>query len=375
MTVSRTTSGRWRARLKVGRRGVASRTFDRKSDAAAWLAAQKRALALGDFVDPRAGRETVGAALQRWRVARNGTVASKTYREEGYALRKIPATLLNRPVGAVRPSDLDSLFSDMVRAGLARSSVSRFRNTVSSFFGWAVRERIIARNPAIDSRVPRGMGTEHRAEVYPFALAELHAVHADISGKINDRDAADIVLVLGLTGLRWGELSALRVRDVQMVPYPALRVSRSRPDGHAVRTVTKGGSARTVPLVGDVVAIVGPLAEGRAPEEPLFPNRAGHMRLLSNWKRAVHWDRNGRGRRVHDLRHTAATLWLTSGVDAKTVQNWLGHSTAKLTLDTYGHWLGTDADAAAIARLEAAWGDAGETRVPNLRTVKGRASQ
>jgi len=302
-------------------------------------------------------------------------VAGKTYREEGYALKSLPAVFSNRPVGAVRVADLDGLFAAMVKRGLARSSVSRFRNTISSFFGWAVRERLIARNPASESRVPRGTGTEHRAEVYPFTLEELRALHADIVAKIEDRDAADLVLVLGLTGLRWGELSALRVRDVQMVPYAALRVSRSRPDGQAVRTVTKGGTDRTVPLVADVADVVAPLLEGRAPDAPLFPNRAGQMRLLSNWKRSTHWDKNSRGRRVHDLRHTAATLWLTSGVDAKTVQNWLGHSTAKLTLDTYAHWLGTDADAAAIARLDAILGDAGGTRTPNLRAARGRTSQ
>lgn len=369
MSVSKTSTGRWRARLKNGREHVASKTFDRKADAEAWLAAQKRSLALGDWVDPRAARESVGHALERWRAAREGTVAGKTFKEEGYALGALPASFRNRPIGAIRASDLEALYGSMLRT-LARSSVSRFRNTISSFFSWAVRDGLIARNPAIESRVPRGTGTERRAEVYPFTVSELRDLHSHLRATIPDTDAADIVLVLGLTGLRWGELSALRVRDVQMVPRPAFRVSRSHPDGQTVRTVTKGGSARTVPLPAEVVDIVAPRLVGRSPGAPLFPNEAGHMRLLSNWKRATHWKRNNRGRRVHDLRHTAATFWLTSGVDPKTVQAWLGHSTATLTLDTYAHWLGTDADAAAIARLNSVLGDAGGTRSPNLRAEK-----
>ena len=40
------------------------------------------------------------------------------------------------------------------------------------------------------------------------------------------------------------------------------------------------------------------------------------------------------------LRHTAASLWIAAGGDIKTVSAWLGHSTAKLTLDTYGHLWG-----------------------------------
>lgn len=374
MSVSKTDKGRWRARVKSGREHVASKTFDRKADAEAWLAAQKRSLALGDWVDPKAGRESVGSALERWRAAREGTVAGKTFREEGYALNALPVAFRNRPLGSVRTADLEALYGSMLRT-LARSSVSRFRNSISSFFSWCVREGLIASNPVIASRVPRGTGTEERAEVYPFTLEELRDLHSHLRATIPDTDAADIVLVLGLTGLRWGELSALRVRDVQMVPYPALRVSRSRPDGQQVRTVTKGGSARTVPLPAEVVEIVAPRLHGRSPGAPLFPNEAGHMRLLSNWKRATHWERNNRGRRVHDLRHTAATLWLTNGIDPKTVQAWLGHSTATLTLDTYSHWLGTDADAAAIARFDAVLGGQRGDAGPNLRTRTSRVEK
>jgi integrase len=57
------------------------------------------------------------------------------------------------------------------------------------------------------------------------------------------------------------------------------------------------------------------------------------------------------GRRPHDLRHTAASLWIAAGVGIKTVSTWLGHQTAKLTLDTYGHLLGAEAGQAALERV------------------------
>src|SRR5690606_18759757 len=136
------------------------------------------------------------------------------------------------------------------------------------------------------------------------------------------------------------------------VPIPPFSVSRGKPDGQAIRTVTKAGKPRVVPLVDAAWAVVAPRL-GRDLNAPLFPDEKGGWRLLSNWKRATHWDRFGRGRRVHDLRHTAATHWLASGIDLKTCQTWLGHSTAKLTADTYAHWMGSDADAAAVAKLNA----------------------
>ena len=108
-----------------------------------------------------------------------------------------------------------------------------------------------------------------KREIWPFTLAELRKAHAGVS-KLTTKANADILLVLGLTGIRWGELSALRVRDVQQLPYPAFRISRSKPDGQPVRTTTKGGGARTAPLAAEVWEIVEPLLNGRKPDAPLF---------------------------------------------------------------------------------------------------------
>ena len=83
----------------------------------------------------------------------------------------------------------------------------------------------------------------------------------------------------------------------------------------------------------------------------MFPAPEGGYLHAQNWRRAVHWTTTGLGRRPHDLRHTAASLWIAAGVDIKTVSAWLGHSTAKLTLETYGHLMGTDADRAALDRV------------------------
>jgi hypothetical protein len=53
--------------------------------------------------------------------------------------------------------------------------------------------------------------------------------------------------------------------------------------------------------------------------------------------------------RVHDLRHTAASLWLAAGADPKVVQRVLGHATAAMTMDLYGHLV--DASLWQAARL------------------------
>lgn len=177
--------------------------------------------------------------MDRWRVQREGTVASKTYNTEGYALKHLES-LRKRPLATVSAADLNALCASMLKK-LSRDTVVRFRQIVSAFYSWAVSEKLVAKNPVLESKVPAGTAQRARKEIFPFTYAELVAVHAVLVANTSKR-LADIMLVLGLTGIRWGELAALRVRDVQELPYPALRVVRSKPDGQPVRNVTKGAS-------------------------------------------------------------------------------------------------------------------------------------
>lgn len=362
MTISKTSNGRFRARVKSGRQVVASKTFDLKRDAEAWEAAQKRALSLGEFVDPKAGKESLGSAVERWMKGRAGTVAGSTLKADKALLLNVPKTLSHRPVSAVHSQDVEALLGALIQRGMARSSVVRFRAVLSSFYGWAVRTKLVAKNPVAGTRVPKGTGVKPKREVYPFVIDELREVAASLKG-----NQADVCLFLGLTGLRWGELVALRVRDIAEVPYAAVRVARSAPDGQEVRATTKGDGGRTVPLTAELVPIVKAWAAGKRPNQLLFTSAEGSRLNGSNWRRSTGWSKLNRGRRVHDLRHTAATFWLSSGIDPKTVQAWLGHASMTLTVDLYSHWMGSAADHAAILRIDSLLGDAGGTAPKKLR--------
>ncbi|MGD8194841.1 tyrosine-type recombinase/integrase [Herbiconiux sp. P18] len=367
--IVKTPGGRWRVKVKSGRNDVASRTFDRKADAEAWEANQKRAMRLGEWINPALGKESLGSVADRWMSSRRNSVASKTLNVEGHSLRAhLPPRLRNKPINTVRPADFDTLYSDLLGT-LARSTVMRFRNTLSSLFGWAVREGLIPANVVLESKVPRGRGQDAKEEIHPFTLEGLQAAYEAMSA--DHPDQADVMAVLGGTGLRWGELVALRVRDVQVVPYPSFRVSRSAPDGQPIRTITKGGHARTVPLRDDVYELVKARMVGRKLDDLLFVTPRGQRLNGPNWRRAVEWKKYSLGRRPHDLRHTAATVWLALGIDTKTVQSWLGHASMTITVDRYAHFMGTDADAAGLAKLNASVsGGAGGARGGKLRATK-----
>jgi len=93
---------------------------------------------------------------------------------------------------------------------------------------------------------------------------------------------------------------------------------------------------------------------GKALDAWLFDAPGGGPLCESNWKRSVDWRAATLtigipALRVHDLRHTAASLWLSAGADPKVVQRVLGHATAAMTMDLYGHMV--DANLWHAARL------------------------
>jgi hypothetical protein len=85
---------------------------------------------------------------------------------------------------------------------------------------------------------------------------------------------------------------------------------------------------------------------------------AGRLRVKTD---AIDLEAICRRRHKHDLRHTAACLWLAKGVDPVTVQAWLGHASIATT-NIYLHHLGSSADPAGLERLNAlgAWGGAND---------------
>ena len=83
---------------------------------------------------------------------------------------------------------------------------------------------------------------------------------------------------------------------------------------------------------------------------PSVLTESGHRLHASAFKRTLDWSVTADGRRIHDLRHTAACLWLARGVDPVTVQTWMGHASIATT-NLYLHHLGTAADQAGLDRL------------------------
>lgn len=359
-------NGKWRVQVKYKSRVVADRTFERRGDAVRWEIEQKRLLHSGEFVAPAAGRITVRELAEEYRESRKGQVSVRAWESDESALRvHIVPAFGKLPISSVTPPLVERFLIDLAVSRSVRTA-ARVRTTLRGLFRYGVRTRRLQVSPAELVPLPHpDSRTGKVVEVDPFPFPVLLEVVED-QRKIAGR-YAEITLVLALTGVRFGELRGLRVRDVVSVPYPGIVVKRSIPQSGLTgavieRATTKGGRSRMVPLSDLVRPVVERWAEGREPDDLLFPAPEGGYLSAQNWRRAVHWNKTGLGRRPHDLRHTAASLWIAAGVDIKTVSAWLGHSTAKLTLDTYGHLMGTDADRAALDRVNRTLGNPSGTQ-------------
>ena len=346
MGVERTPGGRWKAVLKSGREYVKARNFDTKREASDWLAGERARLRGG--LDARRGRERVATQLDAWLRSREGVVAPRTVTADRQVKRLLPRWFGALEIGAVTEGHIERLLGEWATAPtLGHASVVRLRASLSAFFDSSRRARVIPANPVKGATIPRRV--DPPTEMRPFTEDEVSAVVEAIR-EHNDR-LAGVVLVAAWTGLRWGELRALRVCDFSEFKHPVLTVQHSHSEGQAVKG-TKSGRVRRVPVANEALPALREMAAGKSPTDLLITTERGAQLHRTAFIRATKWETLGRGRRLHDLRHTAACLWLAKGVDLGTVQGWLGHADIATT-NRYVHYLGSSAEEAGLALLNA----------------------
>jgi integrase len=183
-----------------------------------------------------------------------------------------------------------------------------------------------------------------------------HDEVATLAAAIDTRYRA-MVLVAAYGGMRAGELIALRRRHVDLLHRTVTVVEQVQvvAGRFEVQAPKSAAGRRAIPLPSLVVeSLQSHLAEVAepGPDGIVFPGPAGGYLRLENFRRRA-WDRAVRHAglaplRFHDLRHTCASLAIAAGADVKVLQRMLGHSSAALTLDRYGHLLPGQAEQVAL---------------------------
>ena len=314
----------------------------------------------GGSGDPTGGRVTLAAWHEQWVSARLVAINTKARDESIWCNQIEPA------FGGVRLADLSRSAVAMWVAELTRelapATVVRSLAVLRKMLADAVLEELISINPAASVALPKPERIERRF----LSFDEIRRLEEAIEPWWNL-----VVVFAATTGLRIGEIAALKVGDLVLasrevhVRATAIGVTRRISGADARRQVHRPKTAagdRVVPTITDELAER--LAEhiddrGLGLTDWLFAGRHGGPMSTDTWRARI-WrpavERAGLADpkpTPHALRHTAVALWIGAGADRYTVSRWAGHTDASFTERIYGHLWHTDhtETRAAIAEL------------------------
>jgi integrase len=341
----------FRGRDGHGKRIVSSKVISgSKSEAQKFLTSKLRELDLGTFVT--SSRTTLNQHLDQWLELIKPRVAEQTFGSYESLLRiHVRSSIGVLQLSRVRISDVQQVIVDMQSKGLGARTIRYVHAVLGMAFRKAIELDLVIKNPCDFVELPKQVREETKAMSPQETASFLKAASEDKFG---------IIFELALiTGMRPEEYLGLKWTDVN---FESRTVSVKR----ALVWVRKAGfkfgepktakSRRTIPVPEDLVSRLRAhrrqqlehrmlLGTAYADLDLVFANEIGnpiHYRNLTQ----RHYEKILRSAGLYDggfvlysLRHTCATLLLAAGENPKVVSERLGHSTVRMTLDTYSHVL------------------------------------
>jgi integrase len=347
-SIRRRRDGRWEARVTLSAGGsVQRRSFFGKtrSEAARRLrdALQKH----DNNIAVPSERLTLAAHLKDWLAAKKAKLRPETWRRyDDYCRLHIIPAIGNKRVARLSIADVQTLHESLRGRGLSGTSAHHVHMVLRAALQDALRWDRVSRNVASLVVAPKRDTREMKALGAEDARALLTAVKGE---------PLEAFFVTALTsGLREGELQALRWKDVSL-ERRRLRVTATLTavrNGAPVFGEPKTQHSRRTVWLSEMAAEA--LERHRSAQEDqrriagpawvehnlVFPNERGlplwRSQIRTHWLRLL--EKAGLPpMRVHDLRHSAASLLLAEGVPVKVVSEMLGHSDVSTTLRIYAH--------------------------------------
>jgi integrase len=354
---------RWRARYYDSSGRQHAQHFDRKTDAQRWLDSVTTAVGTGSYVDPNRSKVTLGVVAEQWIAGKINLKPTTWARYENALTVHVLPRWATVPLTAVEHGQIQAWLAELTASGQSGASVRKLHSVLSAVLELAVRDKRIPANPARGVNLPRA--NTRRRRYLDAGQVELLALEAGTPppGRADTARAATYranelaVFVLAYCGLRWSELAALRVEHVDLL-RGRLNIREAVTEingGRLAWGAPKSHEARLVPLPRFLVEeLTAHLANGSA-HDLVFTTINGEVLRNRNARRSW-FDRAAAaigepGLTPHELRHTAASLAVSSGANVKAVQRMLGHASAAMTLDIYADLFESDLDAVA-ARLD-----------------------
>lgn len=343
------------------------RGFKRERDANAYLATVEVSKLKGAYVDRADSKVTLEVLGAAWLGVHESLIAPSSFHsvESTWRTHVLPKWG-GYAVGAITAREVKSWLAGLEvvkgkhpdgtpkRFPASHTTTARARDMLAAILDDAVEDNRIVKN------VARGIAIKKK----PMAK-NTYLSHRQVERLASTALYPDLVRFLAYSGLRWGEATALRVRNVDLARRRAtIDEAVAEVNGKPVLGGVKSWQQRTVGWPDFLDAEVAAACAGKRPGERLWNAKdGGYLRPgnnVSGWfagavKRAQRADAAFPRVTPHDLRHTAASLAISAGANVKVLQTMLGHRDASETLNTYAALFPDDLDGltAALSRHRA----------------------
>lgn len=373
----------YRVRLRDPEGNQYNRSFPTMKEARKWEASELAAQDAGTWIDANLARATFAEVAEEWLASNPAKRASSLARDRSALRTHINPAIGHRPLGAIRPNELQRVINRWATDQAPRT-VRRQFEVVRAVFNWAVNTELIGRSPTAGVKLPARIGVRPPRVATPAELAAL----ATVIGP----GYAGMVWLGAVCGMRWGECAGLLAGAFDFDAGTVAIVSQ-RTRGAGGRMVDgppkSNAGRRTLSVPAALMQLLAAhlIARGLASLDPdddrvvvtdpqgrVFVGPEGEPLDYSHFRYRV-WGPACRAAGVdglgfHDLRRTNATQLVVAGVDLKTAQTRLGHSDPRLTLAVYAQAV-SEADRAAAERIGAAlFDDAGDAN-PSAKSEDG----
>ena len=335
--VRKTANGRFEARFRGPDGKEHSRRFNTKRAAQAHIDQQNIDRADGTWRDPAGAKLVLKDWIADWQATTVDLRPSSRARDESYVRNHVLPRFGDHKLGAITTLEVRRWVADLAASGLAPASVHKAYQILSKILRSAVDADLLPQTPCRRVPLPKIEAQEMRF-LDPFEIARLAAA-------IDPRYRA-LVAVDSYCGLRLSELAGLRRSNVDLrtgmirVVENAVEV---RGEVHWGAPKTRAGR-RTVPMPSSVAAALAQHLAAYIDDDPralVFAGGHGSVLRASAW-RSRFWNPAIRQAgvaplRIHDMRHTAISLWVAAGASPKQIATWAGHTSVSIVLDRYGH--------------------------------------
>ncbi|HET9142547.1 tyrosine-type recombinase/integrase, partial [Actinophytocola sp.] len=298
------------------------------------LTVTESAILRGEWVDPLLGKITVREYGGRWIKERSlGVRTVELY--EGLMRLHIGPLLGDKELGQVSPEVVRAWRAWLLENGRSQSTAAKAYRLLRAIMNTALDDGRIKRNPC---RI-KGADQEGTAERPVATVVQVFALADEMPGRFRA-----LVLAAAFTGLRWGELIALRRGDLDLdrrtVSVPR-RLAELQSGAMVAGSTKSAAGVRTVALPELIVPdLRRHLQEFVAASQDalVFLGEKGAMLKRSNWRSAVKWSESIAaaglpvGFHFHDLRHTGNHLAASAGASTRELMHRMGHGSMRAAL-------------------------------------------